>query len=416
MNEKSYELNAQSFNSGRVVLYQRAGRKKSLWQARIKVPNGAGYIIKSTKTEDFNEAYRWAENFFDEMRLKQLNGKSVRGKTFAQVWKDFEEQYPENNKAKARLELILGFLRRYAAPYFEKMRIDDINSVEITKFFDWRKANPIKTKPTNSTLISEMGVFKTFMDWAYQHGHASHKVEIEKPKNENNRRPHFDEREYSKLTRHLREWVKRGANTPGGGRVRARILLTNYVLILANTGIRVGEARGLRWLDISTGTRRTDFMSADDVSNKETEYVFLQVKGKTGAREVVARTDKVKDYFQHIRTMRIAELNGEKPKDDEFVFCHPDGSAIDSFTVGFRALLQSAGVEFDKNGQRHTIYSLRHTYATFRLQEGVHHYSLAQNMGTSVEMLENFYGHTSNRAMAQELTKTARAGKKLVWD
>ena len=53
------------------------------------------------------------------------------------------------------------------------------------------------------------------------------------------------------------------------------------------------------------------------------------------------------------------------------------------------------------------IHSLRHTYATFRLQEGVNHYVLARNMGTSVKMLENFYGHTSNRAMASELTKTS---------
>ena len=43
-------------------------------------------------------------------------------------------------------------------------------------------------------------------------------------------------------------------------------------------------------------------------------------------------------------------------------------------------------------------------------------HSLASYMGTSVQMLKSFYGHTSNRAMAQELTKTARTSKKLVWD
>ena len=37
-------------------------------------------------------------------------------------------------------------------------------------------------------------------------------------------------------------------------------------------------------------------------------------------------------------------------------------------------------------------YFLRHTYATIRISEGVSTYQLAANMGTSVEMIENFYG------------------------
>jgi len=37
-------------------------------------------------------------------------------------------------------------------------------------------------------------------------------------------------------------------------------------------------------------------------------------------------------------------------------------------------LITEAGVEKDREGQRRTIYSLRHTYATFRLHEGVNHY------------------------------------------
>ena len=42
---------------------------------------------------------------------------------------------------------------------------------------------------------------------------------------------------------------------------------------------------------------------------------------------------------------------------------------------------------------------------------------LARNMGTSVKMLEQFYGHTSNRAMASELTKSrAKEKKTLPWE
>jgi integrase len=46
------------------------------------------------------------------------------------------------------------------------------------------------------------------------------------------------------------------------------------------------------------------------------------------------------------------------------------------------------------------------------LHEGVNQYALARNMGTSVQMLETFYGHTTNRAMATELTKNKGRQKK----
>ena len=64
--------------------------------------------------------------------------------------------------------------------------------------------------------------------------------------------------------------------------------------------------------------------------------------------------------------------------------------------------------ELTINRNERTNNSLSQTYATFRLQEGVHQFVLAKNMGTSVAMLEKHYGHTSNVASAAELTKGGR--------
>ena len=107
-------------------------------------------------------------------------------------------------------------------------------------------------------------------------------------------------------------------------------MLTNYVLVLANTGIRVGEARNLNWSDIDT------FVGDDDKEN-----IVLQVRGKTGAREVVARTLAVKDYLQRIWELRCDELQA-KPAMSEGIFCHKDGKPIHSFKKGFNALIKEA--------------------------------------------------------------------------
>ena len=188
--------------------------------------------------------------------------------------------------------------------------------------------------------------------------------------------------------------------------VRDRTMLVNYVLILANTGIRVGEARNLKWCDLRE-------IPPPKGSNQPAD-IALFVKGKTGAREVVARTPEVKTYFKRILDLREGELK-RTTNNEDYVFCNRDGTPIGSFKKSFAALLKDAKVEKDANGNKRTIYSLRHTYATFRLQEGVHQFILAKNMGTSTAMLEKHYGHTSNVASAAELTKggTFKGGKKV---
>jgi hypothetical protein len=52
-----------------------------------------------------------------------------------------------------------------------------------------------------------------------------------------------------------------------------------------------------------------------------------------------------------------------------------------------------------------------HTYATMRIFEGVSIFQIAANMGTSVEMLEDFYGKKRMRdpKMATEVTKDRRS-------
>jgi len=163
----------------------------------------------------------------------------------------------------------------------------------------------------------------------------------------------------------------------------------------SNTGIRVGEARTLYWKDIRL-----------EPTSPETEpTIVFFVSGKTGGREVVARNVDVLEYLQHIKELYV------EPTPDEFVFAHKDGKPIKSFKKSFASFIDAAGVGVDGKGNRRTIYSLRHTYATFRLEEGVGVYTLARNMGTSVSMIERFYAQTGTPDQAAELTKI-RDGKR----
>lgn len=418
---KNRVINSRSFHDGRVLLYQLAGRPQKKWLCRIKIPNGPGYIYRGTGTSVFYEARKFADELFDELRFKIKTGQAVTGQRIKKLISEFEASYSLEASSTNRAESICEFLKTYAVEYFAKSSIIDLDENEVSRFFDWRRKNFKKKTPSNSTVASEVSKFQVFADWCYKRGHIKKPISLNRPTVKDNRRPHFDDKDWRKLTRFLREWEKNGS-TKSGPIYRDRVMLTNYVLILANTGIRVGEARTLKWSDVDT------FVGDDDKDN-----VVLQVRGKTGSREVVARTNNVKDYLKRIWDLRVEELNKTNstketespeasnkptltPSLSEAIFCHKDGKPIHSFKKGFNALIKEAKVEYDAEGQRRVIYSLRHTYATFRLHEGVNHFSLARNMGTSVKMLESFYGHTSNRAMASELTKTRKKeSKKLPW-
>jgi integrase len=397
-------INRQSFRDGKIVIYQLEDRPKQLWICRIKLPNEPGYVYRGTGTSDLYEARKFADDLLDEMRINAKLGRSNNAISVKQLIAEYEIGNSRSGVTTKRVKAILAFLKTYAIPYFSERKAVALTSAEVTNFFDWRIENGARKAPSANTLAHEASMFRSFVSWCSKRGHINETIKIEGHTSSAERRPNFDSADWAILTRFLHQWVKLAEGKSGSG-VRDRVMLINYVLILSNTGIRVGEARGLRWRDVESD------VSADGQIN-----VILHVKGKTGSREVVARNADVKKYFERIWELRSGE-RGSAPTRDEHIFSHSDGAPIHSFKKGFNTLIEAAGVERDKNGDRRTIYSLRHTYATFRLQEGVNHYVLARNMGTSVKMLEQYYGHTSNRAMADELTKNkSRKRDRLPWE
>ena len=76
------------------------------------------------------------------------------------------------------------------------------------------------------------------------------------------------------------------------------------------------------------------------------------------------------------------------------VFCTEEGEMSPTLYYSLvERLLIASGLQTSSPGHRRRTYCFRHTYATFRLTEGVDVYFLAKQMGTSVKMIEDHYGH-----------------------
>ena len=150
--------------------------------------------------------------------------------------------------------------------------------------------------------------------------------------------------------------------------------------------------RNLRWLDIQYETIDGE------------EVISAIVNGKTGQRDMLFQPT-AKKHLEDLKDFREKEL-GKKVPEKEVLFCSPDGKPIHSFKKSYERMLDKLNLLYDKQGKKRTIYSLRHTYATFRLENNVDIYHLARQMGTSTQMIQLHYGQTETKRQAKHLTQT----------
>ncbi len=388
---------SRTFRDGLIYIYQRADFKKPTWLCRVKIPNGPGYVNRSTGTGDEHKAFKFADDLYNQLLVKSLTGEAPPTKSMGPAIQSYIERL-EAQPHKLSIHYKILLMKRLK-PFLGRKSFDDLSTSLLSRVVDEQIALTKSGRLSPNTIKRTYSDLKHFLQWCVEQGYLKELPRFPKVNGEASSRPHFDAKDWAKLTRYLREFIK----IENKAVLRDRRMLVDYVLILANTGIRVGEARTLKWRDVSQVGGRKGVPA----------NIVLSVNGKTGKREVVARSADVKKYFKRIHDLRIEELTVEgKPKPqidpDSLVFCHKDGTEIGSFKKSFTALIRFAGVERDTHGNMRSIYSLRHTYATFCLQHGVSVYTLAKNMGTSVAMIEQYYGHTTNIASAAELTKKVK--------
>lgn len=378
---------------GRIVLFRRDG-KAPKYYVRLKVQGASGYKILTTKTGDRSKAILVAMELYDDLYHQLRVTGSIHAKTFEQVFNLWKVSKQNAYQEKSRVDRTVEYAGTYSLDYFGKMQINQITAADFHKYWDWRKVNFKRKKPTNETLNRERTAIQGLMTFAFQHGYTNTPLKIPKLQTQGiNRRPTFTLAEWKKITAGMRKWVKAGKQS---GHWRERFVLQQYVLLLSNSGIRIGEMRSVTWDDVTS------------VDGDDGKLIIIKVHGKTGIREVVCNPGS-EIYLRRLYDLRKDELRGMAPPLDEAVFVNPhSGKAITSFKVGFNSLLDYCNVPIAKDGMNRTLYSLRHFYGTQRLRGNINPYILAKNMGTSVEMIEKFYGHILTPDIVSSIRKTTK--------
>lgn len=364
---------------GQVVIYKRD--EASNYYVRLKVLESDGnykFRVRSLRTKDRSQAVSEAFKTHEEITFHLKSGGNLDGRTYKKVFDEWKQTKLNTYDDKAKADRTVEYAGLYSLDYFGSMVFDRITTQDFHQYWDWRKVNYKRRKPSDDTLNRERSAIMAIFKFGYQRGYVKELLHIPKLKtNGINRRPTFTLAEWKKITKGMRSWVSEGIDK---GYWRERFILQQYVLLMSNSGVRVGEMRILRWEDVSS------------ITSDKGKHFILRVSGKTGERDV-ALNPYSDTYLKRLYKLRTSEL-GRPPDPTEHVFISgKTGGPYTSFKTSFNNMLKFCEVPVEKGGMNRTIYSLRHFYGTQRLKGNINPYVLSKQMGTSVEMIEKFYGH-----------------------
>jgi integrase len=252
-------------------------------------------------------------------------------------------------------------------------------------------------KPKASTLMNFASAWNKLLAVAVERGYISERVPVPKLTTRGEKgttRPAFSEDEIKHLLEFMDGWQHEGLRAV---EKEMRPLLRDYVEMLLLTGMRHGtEAMGICWRHLEWHT------------DKGVRYLRIWVDGKTGGRWLIAKHRAVEVLKRlHARQKDICELSFETTFAERVphkLFRFSDGYQPPSLNGTFRRLMRDTGLLKNEDGQTRTLYSLRHTYATFELlRGGTDIHTLSKQMGNSAAMIERHYSKLTATMAAAKL-------------
>jgi len=378
------------------VLVYRGSRSGKNWQFRMWVAEDKKYFRQALKTKDRDTAIARAHELYLTTQTKLRTGLKIFDTTLGELVDVYMNEQKQRIRVGAvgkgdigitegRFVTIRTQVERHLVGFLgigtklSTIRKDTFRH----KYTQYRrKKNPLVR---DVTLVNERATIGNVFRHALELGwiQATQIPLWEEMAKNADKRDAFDINEWKEIYKYLHSWSNKKMSEK---ELRERDFVKYFILLLANTGIRFGEARLLRWRNIS-------IFSEDKVVKSK---IKVEV-GKTGKRLVIGRRG---DLFQKIKKLTTFTDS------DDYVFVDGDnGEQLGKKTYYryWNEIIKNTSLK-DKQ-PKPVFYCLRHTYATFRLYADVPIDKLASNMGCGVSFIEKHYGHVQQEKISKTLTQ-----------
>jgi integrase len=360
LSEGSRMDGARYLEDGKLTIFKRSG----MYYARLRISPGKKYVWRSLKTSDEQTAIRLGRRLLFQIEQRADQGLPPKSKKFSKVIDDyirFRERDHVHGKTSAGMLRQIIRVSKFWREYAGEMAVDAIDDKVMREFIPWRRdyysgfeklPKNAKRHPTDKTLQWDMMLGKAIIRWAHEQGLRGGKPlpTVTFTPKKKRVRPAFELWQYRQLWRTLCKRIKAAKDLHTR---LSRELLRYYVLVLANSGMRPGEAHKVRLHDVHP--------FRDERGRKNYRLI---VRGKTGERDVILRSVAAKRLDKYLAKRRSEDTQG-------FLFVMPDGSQVLSQIDQLNAALKEAGIEKSSFGEKYSVYSLRHFYAVNALRNGI---------------------------------------------
>ena len=376
---------------------QMADKESEEYYARIWLPKLKKYKYVGLDTRSLNNADLAAIKKQALFEVREDEGLVVFRTSISSKIKDYRDEYFKRSVSERRKVLVRSQLQRFEE-FFGSRSVGSIKISEFKDYIEWRKLNNRRGEQytiSNSALHSEVILMTSFAGFLANNGAIGERLYRSLKGSgwanfigKKETRGALTVEQYKELRNYTAGWHSEPKLDERA--VYTRQIVHWLLRVAGHTGLRTIELKNLRWGDISDHEKGC----------------ILSVKGKSYAkrerfRKILSDADTL-DYLMKIRSL-TSDLGYDVSKNG-FVFVKFNGSrAADLWAQNIRIALSRLGMNRDTENRRISLYSLRHYFATRQIEAGISIYDLSEYMGTSVSMIEKYYGKGTHEKLGMRV-------------
>ena len=339
------------------------------------------YTVRSLKTESRKEAQKGAIDLFTDVLVNHKLGKTkpLTSRTFANVGNAYIETLSSSGKVRLYQDDKNRF-KKELVPHFSEKDVGEISNADIGQLIKKLQERGLSPATTNHYII----VLRKILKYAADNRLINSIPNFPKIHGKNSsqtKRDYFDLKEVGSLTRAVDKLVKDKVKVRGVAITEEIKYLIRFMVnsFLRPTDLRVLKHSHVEVVKIPNATNPdyAHYLILSHPATKTTDQEVVTMPAAYRAYKAVLEFNKARGYGNATDYLFLPEYANRT-------------TMIAVLGRLFRRVVETAKVESE--GEKHTLYSLRHSSIMFRLMMGkVNTLQLAKNARTSQAMIEKFY-------------------------
>lgn len=388
-------LKKQNFGDEEIAIFDDAViyKRGEYWHFRMWLSAEGKYARKSLKTRSQATAIEKGKEAYLE-----IFGNAKHGKTYFSLnAKNGVEKYIEHRQkdvetgliVKGRLITIKTHLQHWLNFIGKDTKLKELGRTDCEDYFYERRKSS-KNNVKQITVANEQSTINSCISYLFKNnetvidGFDFKKLPKIDSNNEAIRRATFTGAEYNKIYKVMRSYCAKRKNKLDDEEWLTRQMVRHYILIAANSGMRVGEQRQLCWGDVNV----VQMEKKGEKRSIAKIYIRAETSKVRKSRLVFCRGG---EYFTRLKKL----VGNSNAKDLVFSLDGKEQLTKRTLLYHFHAIVKLAEVE-NREERDLVPYSLRHFMITQRVMSGLSFKQIADMCGTSITQIEKTYYHLND--------------------